>query len=197
MTGDVALPRPIAALIFGAIALATAAAIVWPALPFNAPPPIVPTKVGIIAKQIDEPGAAPRIGERAPDFEWVAPDGTRRSLSSLRPKRVVLNFWATWCVPCKEEMPLLERTAGERADIVFLAVDLDESGDQIRAFFDELGLTRIEPLLDVGLATSRRYGLASVPSTFFIDTNGVIRHIQIGEMDEEKLGRGLQRIGAP
>jgi hypothetical protein len=57
-----------------------------------------------------------------------------------------------------------------------------------------MGLSKLEPLLDVGLATSRRYGLASVPSTFFIDSGGTIRHVQIGEMDETKVAGGLARI---
>jgi thiol-disulfide isomerase/thioredoxin len=106
---------------------------------------------------------------------------------------VVVNFWATWCEPCRKEMPLLDRAAADNPGVAFLAVDLDEDGERIRAFFDEIGLKRLDPLLDVGLATARRYGLASVPSTFFIDANGAIRHMQIGELDAEKLQRGLDR----
>ena len=189
-------PRPIALLIVGAILAATLLALVWPSLPFNEARRIVigPTKVGVIARQIENEGAAARINAPAPDFEWIAPDGKRVSLASLRPRPVVINFWATWCIPCRNEMPLLDKAAAENAGIVFLAVDLDEDGDKIRAFFDEIGVKRMEPLLDVGLATSRRYGLASVPSTFFVDGGGTIRHMQIGEMDQEKLQRGLDRI---
>jgi thiol-disulfide isomerase/thioredoxin len=192
----VSLPRPIAAIIVGAILAATLLALFWPSLPFNEGRRIVvgPTKVGVISRQIENDRAAGRTDAPAPDFEWVAPDGKRVSLGSLRPKAVVVNFWATWCEPCRKEMPLLDRTAAEEAGIVFLAVDLDEDGDKIRAFFDEVGVKRLEPLLDVGLATSRRYGLASVPSTFFIDGSGTIRHVQIGEMDEAKLRRGLDKV---
>jgi thiol-disulfide isomerase/thioredoxin len=189
-------PRPIAAIIVGAILAATLLALFWPSLPFGDARRIVigPTKVGVITRQIDNERAAGRTDAPAPDFEWVAPDGKRVSLGSLRPKGVVVNFWATWCEPCKKEMPLLDRTAAREPATVFLAVDLDEDGDKIRAFFDEMGLNKLEPLLDVGLATSHRYGLASVPSTFFIDRSGTIRHVQIGEMDEAKLERGLERI---
>jgi thiol-disulfide isomerase/thioredoxin len=188
-------PRPIAFLIVGAIAAATLLALVWPALPFNDGRRIVagPTKVGVISRQIEAEGMAGRIGATAPDFEWVAADGTRVALGSLRPKTVVVNFWATWCEPCRKEMPLLDRAAADNPGVAFLAVDLDEDGERIRAFFDEIGLRRVEPLLDVGLATARRYGLASVPSTFFIDAHGAIRHMQIGELDAEKLQRGLDR----
>lgn len=190
------LPRPIATLIVGAILAATLLALFWPSLPFNDGRRIVigPTKVGVITRQIEGEGAAGRINAPAPDFEWVAPDGKRVSLGSLRPKAVVLNFWATWCEPCRKEMPLLDKAAAENAGVAFLAVDLDEDGDKIRAFFDEIGLKNLEPLLDVGLATARRYGLASVPSTFFIDGSGTIRHMHIGELDQEKLQRGLDRI---
>ena len=190
------LPRPIAAIIVGAILTATLLALFWPSLPFNEGRRVVlgPTKVGVISRQIENERAAGRIDAAAPDFEWIAPDGKRVSLASLRPKAVVVNFWATWCEPCRKEMPLLDRTAASEAGIVFLAVDLDEDGDRIRTFFDEIGVQRLEPLLDVDLATSRRYGLASVPSTFFIDGSGTIRHVQIGEMDEAKLRRGLERI---
>ena len=190
------LPRPITLVIVGAILAATLLALFWPSLPFTEARRVVlgPTKVGVITKQIESEGAAGRINAPAPDFEWVAPDGKRVSLSSLRPKPVVVNFWATWCEPCRKEMPLLDQAAAAHPEMAFLAVDLDEDGDKIRSFFDEMGLKKLEPLLDVGLATSKRYGLASVPSTFFVDGGGTIRHMRIGEMDGEKLQRGLERI---
>ena len=190
------LPRPIAILIVGAIAVATLLALVWPALPFNEGRRLVlgPTRVGVIARQIENAGAAGRIDAAAPDFEWIAPDGKRVSLGSLRPKGVVVNFWATWCEPCKKEMPLLDQAAAANEGIVFLAVDLDETGEKIRSFFDQMGLVRLEPLLDVDLVTTHRYGVLSLPSTFFVDRSGTIRHMQFGEMDQEKLQRGLDRI---
>jgi len=188
------LPRPLALLIVGAIAAATLLALFWPALPWSSARQVVvgPTKVAIVVKQIDNGGSG-RINEKAPDFEWIAPDGRRVSLASLK-KPVVLNFWATWCEPCKQEMPLLDATAVAHPEIAFLAADLDEDGERIRAFFDQVGIKRVDPVLDVGLQTARRFGLASVPSTFFIDAGGTIRHLYIGQMDQEKLARGLDRI---
>lgn len=189
------IPRPLGALIVGAIAAATLLALVWPSLPWGEARRVVigPTKVDVITKQIDAGGGG-RLNEAAPEFEWVTPDGRTMRLSSLRGRPVVLNFWATWCVPCRTEMPLLDRAAASEPSTAFFAVDLDEDGDKIRAFFDQIGITKLEPMLDVGLETSRRYGLASVPSTFFIDSGGTIRHVQIGEMDQDKLQRGLDRI---
>ncbi|MFN2520095.1 MAG: TlpA family protein disulfide reductase, partial [Candidatus Limnocylindria bacterium] len=66
----------------------------------------------------------------------------------------------------------------------------------IRGYFDQLGLTAVQPLLDVNSETSRRYALASVPSTFFVDAAGVIRHLYIGELDDDKLAAGLRKIAA-
>ena len=187
------LPRPVAAVIVGAIGLATLLALFWPALPWGDERGAIAgqTRVGVIVKQVGS--GAGRAGERAPDFEWIAPDGRRLALSGLG-KPTVVNFWATWCEPCKREMPLLERTAAATPTMAFLEVDLDEDGETIRAFFDGLGLVHLVPLLDVGLETSRRYGLASVPSTFFVDAGGTIRHMRIGEMDEVKLQLGLDSI---
>lgn len=188
------LPRPVAFLIVGAILGATLLALFWPSLPWSDARHIVvgPTKVGVIDRQIDNGGSG-RVGQSAPAFEWVAPDGKRLALSTLG-KPAVVNFWATWCEPCKEEMPLLDRAAAAHPEIAFLAVDMDEDGAKVRSFLDELGVSRMDPLLDVGLATSRRFGIASVPSTFFIDARGTIRHLQIGQVDADKLALGLDRI---
>ncbi len=132
------IPRPVALGIVGAILTATLVALFWPSLPANDARLLVagPTKVNVITKQI-ESGGAGRINEMAPDFEWVAPDGRTVRLSALRGHPVVMNFWATWCIPCRAEMPLLDAAAAADPSTSFLAVDLDEDGDKIRAFFDE------------------------------------------------------------
>ncbi|MDP9264951.1 MAG: TlpA family protein disulfide reductase [Chloroflexota bacterium] len=190
------VPGRIAAVIVAAIAFASVLALLWPSLPFARVQQLSvgPTGVGVITRQVEAPGSAARIGALAPDFEWTAPPGKAVRLSDLRGKPVVINFWATWCVPCKTEMPLLERVARANGGVAFLEVDLNEDGDRIRGFFDQLGLTAIQPLLDVNTETARRYALASVPSTFFIDSAGVIRHLYIGELDGEKLAAGLRKI---
>ncbi len=188
------LPRPIALVIVGAIVGATLLALFWPSLPFGDARRIVigPTRVGVIDKQIDNGGTG-RVGDAAPAFEWVAPDGRRLSLATLG-KPAVVNFWATWCEPCKEEMPLLDRSAAAHPETAFLAIDMDEDGGKVRSFLDEFAVTRLDPLVDVGLNTARRFGLASVPSTFFIDAHGTIRHLVIGQVDQAKLDLGLGSI---
>ncbi len=186
------LPRSIAAVIIGAIALASVAALLWPSLPvrqlfFG------PTDVGVIRRLIDEPGAAPRISATAPNFEWNAPDGSTKKLSDLRGKVVVLNFWATWCQPCRQEMPAMQRVAGS-TDAVFLAVDLLEDGSKVRSFMDSLGLDRLQPLLDLDGAVPRAYSVLELPQTFFIDAQGVIRHIEHGGvLDDDAVRRGIDK----
>ena len=174
------MPRVVTAIGVGAIALASLAALLWPSLPMNQVAG-GPTQVGVIRRQIDGPDMAGRVGEVAPDFEWNAPDGSTRTLATLRGKVVVLNFWATWCKPCRTEMPMLNGVA-RGSDAVFLAVDLQEDGAKARSFFDQLALDRLEPVLDLDGQTTRRYGVVGLPVTFFIDGQGVIRYVERGEL---------------
>ena len=184
-----ALPRWIAAIVIGAIALASIAALLWPLLTR----PSTPTGAGVIRAQIQGDGAAGRIGAVAPDFEWIGDEGQTLRLSTYRGKVVVVNFWATWCAPCRREMPALQRVAASEPDVVVLEVDLMESGDKVRAFLDALGLDRLQPVLDTDGATTRRFGVLTLPSTFFVDRDGVIRHLEFTELSEEQIRTGIRK----
>jgi thiol-disulfide isomerase/thioredoxin len=184
-----ALPRWIAAIIIGAIALASLAALLWPLLAR----PSTPTDAGVIRAQIQGDGAAGRIGAMAPDFEWIGDDGQTLRISSYRGKVVVVNFWATWCRPCREEMPALQRVAASEPDVVVLEVDLMESGDKARSFLDSLGLDKLQPVLDTDGATTRRFGVLTLPSTFFVDKDGVIRHLELTQMTEDRIRSGITK----
>lgn len=190
------MPRAIAAVIIGAIALASLVALAWPSLPvtqlFHGP-----TEVGVIRRLVPDASAAPRITGIAPDFEWNAPDGKTVKLSDLRGKVVVINFWATWCRPCREEMPAMQRVA-RSSDAVFLAVDLMEDGAKVRSFMDSLALDRLTPLLDLDGAVARRYAVLQLPQTFFVDATGVIRHIELGgTLDEAAVRGGIDKARQP
>jgi peroxiredoxin len=185
------MPRAVTAVIVGAIALASLAALVWPSLPFNDDFAGGPTRVGVIRRQIVAPGMAGRIGATAPDFEWNAPDGTTRTLADLRGTVVVVTFWATWCRPCRTEMPALNDVA-RGSDAVFLAVDLLEDGAKARSFLDQLALDHLEPILDLDGQTTRRYGVVGLPVTFFIDAQGTVRHVERGEvLDADMVRAGI------
>ncbi|MEP6693726.1 MAG: TlpA disulfide reductase family protein, partial [Chloroflexota bacterium] len=146
--------------------------------PAPTPPPTA--AVGAIYQQIEREGASARRGALAPAFAWVTPKGELTDLESLRGRPVVINFWATWCVPCREEMPALDRVAAARDDVAFLAVNLQEDADSVLAFFERVGLRTLQPILDPEGRTARRYLVLSLPTTFFIDAQGTIRHIEIG-----------------
>jgi thiol-disulfide isomerase/thioredoxin len=187
------LPRWIAALFVGIIALASAAALVAPTLQEREY--VGQTNVGVITSVVVSPTTAGRVGSTAPDFVWMQPSGVSTRLSALKGQPVVLNFWATWCGPCRAEMPRLEQAARDNPGIAFYEIDLDESGARVRGFFDSLEITHLVPLIDVGEATARAYGLGrGVPTTFFIDADGVIRAASVGEMDVLTIATNLSTV---
>ena len=176
-------PRLFANLILAAIAVASLTALAWPALPWGVGSGEVPTRAGVVLRPIDQTGDSPRVRGRAPDFEWATPAGQLRRLSELRGRTVVLNFWATWCEPCREEMPALDRAAQADRTLVVLALDLDESADKIDGFIESYRITMIEPILDAGKKMATRYGVVGLPTTFFIGPDGIVRHLEIRGMD--------------
>jgi peroxiredoxin len=120
-------------------------------------------------------------GQLAPDFTVTLVDGSTLSLSDLRGQIVLLNFWATWCVPCRAEMPEFQQAfeANQDQGFTVLAVNLLETPTQIQAFADELGLSF--PLaLDPNGEINSLYRVAGYPSTYIIDRQGVILAVNIG-----------------
>ncbi len=192
--GPPRLPRAIAGLLISIIALASLAALVWPSLPLGDRARNGPTRVGVITGTVEAPDTAPVVGRLAPDFRWVEPDGSTRTIGSLRGTPLVLNFWATWCVPCRSELPAMERVAAERREVAFLAIDLDEDGGKVRDFFDSLGIVTLRPLIDVNSTQAKRYAVVGVPTTVFVGPDGVIRQITINAMTEDTLRAGLATV---
>ncbi|MEM7343840.1 MAG: redoxin domain-containing protein [Chloroflexota bacterium] len=143
----------------------------------------------------EPPAEAPRVGAVAPDFTLTNLNGEQVSLSQFRGQPVVVNFWATWCVPCRKEMPTFqqafEKHQGE--GLVILAIDLAEDTSQVEPFVEELGLS-YEILYDSDGAINRLYLVNGLPRTLFIDRQGVIQHIQVGEVQEVLLQGFLGRI---
>jgi peroxiredoxin len=137
--------------------------------------------------------ATPPMGEHppAPDFTLSTLSGTSLSLAELRGKVVLLNFWATWCVPCRQEMPAIEALYQRYKDrgLEVLAISLDKTPTAtVEAFVKEMGVTyRI--VLDPAWTTTRPYGVRGLPATFLIDRAGNVVLRELGERDwmaEEK-----------
>jgi len=126
------------------------------------------------------PEAMVDIGQPAPSFKLPDLDDREVSLEKFKGKIVLLDFWATWCAPCRMTMPVVEKLSKEYPDdMVLLAVNLRESKDVVEKYAFEQALTsRI--LLDEEGTTSATYGAYAIPMQFLIDRSGVVRHIQTG-----------------
>ena len=114
-----------------------------------------------------------RSASEAPDFTLRTPEGGTLALSGLRGRVVFLNFWATWCAPCRIEMPEMERLHREFKDrgLLILAVDLDESPKLVAKFMQEFRLS-FPALLDSDSRVASRYRLQGLPTTILIDRQG-------------------------
>jgi peroxiredoxin len=126
------------------------------------------------------------IGAKAPDFELKTLTGETVKLSNLKGKKVMLNFWATWCPPCKAEMPAMEQFSKQMdKDVVILAVNIDPQLD-VKGFVEENKITFPIPL-DVDDKVNGIYQVLSIPTTYFIDSKGLIQNKFIGEMKLEDM----------
>lgn len=123
------------------------------------------------------------VGLTAPDFALPGLDGAMLRLSDWRgEKAVIVNFWATWCPPCREEMPHFERLRQERGhEVEIVAVNVYEPPEKVAEFYQELGLT-FPAALDRNGEVSSRYLVRPMPTSFFIDRAGVIRARYFGAM---------------
>ncbi|WP_147803233.1 peroxiredoxin family protein [Alkalicoccus halolimnae] len=144
----------------------------------NGPPPVPEEEIGLGEE------------EYAPDFTLETLDGEEVSLSDFRgEKKVMLNFWATWCPPCRAEMPDMQNVYEERDDIEIVAVNLTETEpgtEQVETFREDFGLT-FPILLDRDVAVAEQFDIQPVPTSYMIDTNGQIQHIALGPMNEDTM----------
>jgi peroxiredoxin len=126
------------------------------------------------------------VGMAAPDFTLPDMAGKNQQLSDYRGKVIFLNFWATWCKPCKEEMPSMQVLWDnlKKEDFVMLAISMDRvtTTKEISPFVESLKLT-FPILTDSWGQTDKRYKLMGVPETYIIDQNGVLREKVIGPRD--------------
>ncbi|WP_042353534.1 redoxin domain-containing protein [Bacillus rubiinfantis] len=126
------------------------------------------------------------IGDKAPDFELKTLTGETVKLSDLKGKKVMLNFWATWCGPCKEEMPDMEKfSKSAPQDLKILAVNIDPQLD-VQGFVDEYKLT-FPVLLDTEDTVNGIYQIISIPTTYFISSDGLVQNKYVGTMKLEDM----------
>jgi peroxiredoxin len=124
---------------------------------------------------------SPQAGFSAPDFTLETPDSGTVNLADLRGQVVLINFWATWCPPCRAEMPAIQQVYERYREQGFtvLAVNMQEGDTQVAAFVNEMGLT-FPILMDRDGSVSNRYQVKALPSTFVVDRQGVIQNVTLG-----------------
>ena len=131
----------------------------------------------------------------APDFTLTTFDGRAITLSQLRGQVVVVNFWASWCVPCRQEADYLERTWRKYQDrgVVFIGVNWVDTDKEARAFLDEFGVTYINGP-DLGTRIAQAYRIRGIPETFFVDKTGQLSGIKIGPFAPPELENRLDEL---
>jgi cytochrome c biogenesis protein CcmG, thiol:disulfide interchange protein DsbE len=152
--------------------------------------------LGLLVWKLTHQKHAPKVGAVAPAFSAKRLDGAGTlDLASLRGKPVVLNFWASWCDPCKAEAPALEQAWNKykRQGVVFLGIDYNDPVGDARRFLEHHGVT-YTTLLDGSGMIGDRYGLSGVPETYFIDRRGRIvgEHI-LGPITTQKWADAFQQ----
>lgn len=150
------------------------------------------------ANQASNAATSPLLGHPAPDFTlpMLSPHSVPPlHLASLKGKPIMLNFWASWCDPCKQEAPLLENTwqRTQSLGVVFIGSDFSDTQSNGLDFLHQYGIT-YPNVTDTNGAVSINYGITGVPETFFIDRHGVIVQKVIGELTEQTLQSNLQMI---
>jgi peroxiredoxin/outer membrane lipoprotein-sorting protein len=156
----------------------------------------VPDKRAKLVDELNIPGSNPRfIGKPAADFALKNLDGESVRLSELRGKIIVLNFWATWCPPCRAELPTFNKLAEQfkNKDVVFLGIN-DEGAGTVRSFNKKNNYTFVT-LEDNGDKVHRAYRATSIPSVFVIRKDGIIAKHLIGSRGEDEFLSALQGAG--
>ncbi len=139
------------------------------------------------------------IGETAPNFELTTLDGKTVKLSDYKGKKVILNFWATWCPPCRAEMPDMQKYYEEQAqedNVEILAVNLttiDKGLDKINSFVEEFNLTFPIPM-DTEGEIGDVYQAVTIPTSYIIDTEGRVQQKVVGPMNEEMMENFIAEI---
>jgi cytochrome oxidase Cu insertion factor (SCO1/SenC/PrrC family) len=133
-------------------------------------------------------------GGRAPSFTLASTDGRRVSLADLTGRPLVINFWASYCPPCRAEMPLLQRRVGALSTVRLVLINEGDTSQSARDFLSGTGIQQAA-LLDSDLKVARAYGVLPLPTTVFVRADGSIAGRQVGEMDDRVLAAWLSTLG--
>ncbi len=152
-----------------------------------------PDAVQIGLNPVLDPAKPVQVGEEVPELTFEL-NGNVVRLSDFRGKTVVLNFWATWCGPCRLEMPDFEALQRERSDVIFIGINMRENEPQVRKFASEVGATF--PLVldrtgDIAASFNVNLGL---PTTYLIDSAGIIQKVELRALTRSQLTKYLDDL---
>ncbi len=147
--------------------------------------------LGLILMEVVGRIRAPDLPELAPDFALNTLDGERIVLSELRGQVVILNFWATWCAPCRVEIPTFSRFAEANPDVLVLGIATDGSEAELRVAGPALGIRY--PIARADAATVAAYGISTLPTTVIVDAEGRVHTAHSGIMLDPQLALAVAR----
>ena len=151
--------------------------------------------LGLLAWGLRKVQAGPLDSGMAPDFSITGFDGQTVTLSQLRGQVVIVNFWASWCPPCREEAAYLEQTwrKYEGKGVVFIGVDWVDTEKEALAYIKEFDITYLNGP-DVGTRAAQAYNIQGVPETFFVAKNGELRGVHIGPLKSPQLDEKIEEL---
>jgi peroxiredoxin len=141
-------------------------------------------------------GGAPQIGKPAPDFVLTMTDGTTQQLSSFKGKPVWINFWASWCPPCRAENPDIQDVYNQYHDsdgLVFLAPALGEAADSVTSYMDRADL-HYPVGVDSDTQIAANYRVLGIPTHIFVDRDGIIKDMRIGGLSKKTMEKRVAAV---
>jgi len=145
------------------------------------PRPLAALALSISLTLLTFPAGAVTVQDQAPDFTLKTLEGSNLRLEEYRGQVVLINFWASWCGPCRQEMPLLDRLHQRYVDTGFAVLGINVEGEvaPARELIDKIPVS-FPVLIDQGQSVSELYDLKAMPSTMVVDRDGVVRYIHLG-----------------
>lgn len=150
---------------------------------------------GLLSSNPDRDPPNALLGKVAPTFALSDTGGRVHDLTALKGKPLVVNFWASWCVPCRQESPLFAKVSNTPSNVQFLGILYNDQPSEAEKFSREYGLT-YPTLLDPGSKTAILYGIGQVPVTYIIDPQGNVVYHKLGPVtDEQEFRSALRKAG--
>ncbi|WP_035512687.1 redoxin domain-containing protein [Halalkalibacillus halophilus] len=151
----------------------------------------------VLPDDVDIDLSGVEVGEAVPNFELTSLNGDKVKLSDLRGNKIMLNFWATWCEPCRDEMPDMVKFMNYYSDepVEVYAVTTETNQDQISNFINEIDGVNFPILLDTSRIVTAEYQIMTLPTTYFINSEGILQMpAHIGPLSFEEMVDKMNRL---